>query len=127
MDKAVKLQWNVVKELKAANSTYPLTSQDFDEKFLRTLMKAIFNKSELENCARLSSLKALNASKLKFAKGIFLLIENIYSILYFEKTNLISILAIFAERVGADPMKDAAAAKRMTKFRAVAIDIGKSK
>lgn len=71
MDGNVKLRPNIVDSLKRSNTQYPLSSEDFDEKFVRQLLKAIFTKSELKKCSSEASLKTLNAPKLKFAKAIF--------------------------------------------------------
>lgn len=70
MEREIKLRPDIVDELKRANSNYPLATKDFDGKFLKTLLKAVFKKSELRKCASKSSLRALNATKLKFTKGI---------------------------------------------------------
>lgn len=78
LDGEIKLHPNIVDVLKNSNRIYPLTHEDFDEKFIRQLLKAIFKKSELKKCAAASSLKALNAPELKFAKGILTLIYVVY-------------------------------------------------
>lgn len=46
-------------------------SADFDTDFLRVLLKAIFQKAELKRASTMSSLRELNAAKLKFAKAIY--------------------------------------------------------
>lgn len=70
LDGLIKIHPNTFNTLKSKNSTYPLTSPDFDKDFLRTLLKAIFKKEELKTCASKANLRLLNPSKLKFAKGI---------------------------------------------------------
>lgn len=74
LDGLVKIHPDILKTLKSANKTYPLTSKDFDRDFLQWLLKAIFKKDELKACAAMSCLRELNCSKLKFAKGI--LVDN---------------------------------------------------
>lgn len=71
LDGLVKIHPNTLAALKSANSTYPLTSPDYDCRMLRTLLKAIFKQAELKTCASMSSLKSLSRCKLKFAKDIF--------------------------------------------------------
>lgn len=68
----VKIRPIDVKTLKSMNTNYPLLTADFDEKFLRALLSAIFTKMELKECAIKSSLLALNPDRLKFAKGILI-------------------------------------------------------
>lgn len=72
LDGNVKLKPNVVDTLKHSNIQYPSSSEDFDEKFVRQLLRAIFTKSELKKCSSKSSLKELNPPKLKFAKCILI-------------------------------------------------------
>lgn len=69
-DDEVKLHPNTVDMLKHLNIQYPMKHEDYDEKFIRQLMKAIFRKPELKKCSKTNSLKSLNRPKLKFAKGV---------------------------------------------------------
>lgn len=71
LDNVVKLPLFLVETLKAMNAIYPKTSSDFDMEFLNRLLRGIYTKAELKNCASQRSLKVLNVAKLKFSKGIF--------------------------------------------------------
>lgn len=70
MEGKIKLKANIVKNLKSRNTTYPLTSEDYDAVYIHELLTAIYTKAELKVCALESSLRALDSEKLKFAKGI---------------------------------------------------------
>lgn len=77
----VKLRLSLVQLLKKMNSVYPKTSSDFDLEFLRYVLREIFTKVELRNCASSSSLRALNPSKLQVAKGD----NNYFNMSYFKR------------------------------------------
>lgn len=68
-DDEIKLSLHSVTVLKAMNSTYPNSSRDFDKDFLFHLLREVFTREELVDCAKSSTLLKLNRPKLKFVKG----------------------------------------------------------
>lgn len=113
------LKFEVVGALKKMNQSYPKNQMCYDEHFIFRVMKAIFTKKEMIQCAKSQDLRALDFSKRTFAKGKHA--ELIVSVHLDNGTThfcplFTTFVDLFFERIGQD-------LKRMRSFREHVISI----
>lgn len=70
MTETIKLRWKTVDALRKMNSSYPSSTVDYDDIFLRMLLEEVFTKNELRLCGEEKKISSLNEVKRKFVKGI---------------------------------------------------------
>lgn len=63
------LKFEVVDALKKMNQSYPTNQTCYDAKFIFRVMKAIFTKQDMIQCAKSQDLRALDLAKRLFARG----------------------------------------------------------
>lgn len=65
------------------NNTYPTSTADYDFVFLKILLKNVFEKLELIECAKTGLINKLKRDKLQFVRGL-LQSFNLYSNLFID-------------------------------------------